>query len=402
MREISIIGGGIAGLVAAISVAEQGGSVVLYEASSKLGGRARTEDGAYRPNLGPHALYRGAFSDWLIEQGLCPELEPPKKSAFKLARNDRVRMFPLALLPMLRTLKREAPIDLDYRSWADQQMSRRGAEAAIGFASLPTFHGDPGSLSAAFVHERVQRSFANPSVGYVAGGFGAIVEALAVHARTLGVRIETGKKCQSLPDGPVLVATDLRAARRLLDDPTIHWPSPRTAMLDIAVATNKKDRRAVLDLDRGVYISDYSAYDPSLAPAGQHLYQCCAGLREGEELASGLDRIRCVLELSIPDWQSRCHYKRQGLSEGAGAADPPGTCWRDRPAISRGNDRWLIGDRVAAPGILSEVCFSSARQAAGEAVQALGNRSSSTNARVSDAKESLRWLPRRASGRASA
>ena len=368
MTEITIIGGGIAGLVAAITVAEQGGSAVLYEASPKLGGRARTEDGPYRPNLGPHALYHGAFSDWLMAEGLCPEIEPPRKSAFKLARANRVRMLPLALLPMLRSLKREAPIDLDYRSWAHQQMSRRGAEAAIGFASLPTFHGDPGSLSAAFVHERIQRSFANPSVSYPKGGFGAIIDSLAFQARTLGVRIELGEKCASLPDGPVIVATDFRAARRLLDDPTIDWPTPRTAMFDIAVETNKKDRTAVLDVDRGVYISDYSAYDSTLAPAGQHLYQGCAGLREGEDLESGLARIRSVLDLSIPDWRSRCQWKRQGLSQGAGAADPPGTTWRDRPAVSRGEDRWLVGDCVAAPGILCEVAFNSARQAAKEAV----------------------------------
>jgi len=369
MTEISIIGGGIAGLVAAITVAEQSGSAVLYEAIPRLGGRARTEEAPYRTNLGPHALYHGAFTDWLMATEIFPASHPPKKSVFKLARDNRVRLLPLALLPMLRTLKREAPIDLDYHSWAHQQMSRRGAEAAIGFASLPTFHGDPGSLSAAFVHERLQRSFANPSVSYVGGGFGAIIHALATHAETLGVRIETGEKCKELPDGPVIVATDLRAARRLLDDPTIDWPTPRTAIFDLAIEPNKKDRTAVLDLDRGVYISDYSAYDRSLAPAGQHLYQCCAGLREGEELASGLDRIRAVLDLAIPDWQSRTLWKRQGLSEGAGAADPPGTSWRDRPAIDRGHDRWLVGDRVAAPGILSEISFASARQAATEAVR---------------------------------
>jgi len=369
MAEISIIGGGIAGLVAAITVAEQGEPAVIYEASPKLGGRARTEDGDYRPNLGAHALYHGAFSEWMTAQGLCPELAPPRKSAFKIARNDRVHRLPLALLPMLRTLKRQAPIDLDYRSWAHQQMSRRGAEAAIGFASLPTFHGDPGSLSAAFVHERIQRSFENPSVGYVAGGFIAIIDSLATHARTLGVHIETGEKCQHLPAGPVIVATDFRAARQLLDDPTIDWPAPRTAMLDIAVEPHKKDRTAVLDVDRGVYISDYSAYDPTLAPAGQHLYQCCAGLREGEDLASGLDRIRSVLNLALPGWSSRCHYKRQGLTEGAGPADPPGTSWRDRPAITRPNNRYLIGDRVASPGILCEVAFTSAREAATQALK---------------------------------
>jgi phytoene dehydrogenase-like protein len=368
MTGISIIGGGIAGLVAAITVAEQGGSAVLYEANTKLGGRARTEDAPYRANLGPHALYHGAFTDWLMAREIFPASKPPRKSAFKLARDNRVRMLPLALLPMLRTLKREAPIELDYRSWANQEMSRGGAEAAIGFASLPTFHGDPGSLSAAFVHERIQRSFANPSVSYVAGGFNAIIDSLAAHARKLGVRVETGEKCTSLPDGPVIVATDFRAARRLLDDPKIDWPAPRTALFDIAVEPARKDRTAVLDVDRRVYISNYSAYDPTLAPTGQHLYQCCAGLRENEDLASGLARIHAVLDLSIPNWKSRCQWKRQGLSEGAGAGDPPGTSWRDRPAIRRGDNRWLIGDRTAAPGILCEVAFTSAHQAATQAL----------------------------------
>lgn len=370
MKEISIIGGGIAGLVAEIQITSQGGSAVLHEASSKLGGRARTEDGAYRPSLGPHALYHGAFSDWMMERGICPEITPPKKSAFKIARGGRIRLLPLALLPMLRTLKRDAPIGLDYRSWAHQQMSRRGAEAAIGYASLPTFHGDPGSLSAAFVHERLQRSFANPSVSYVTGGFGKIIEALARHAKKCGVRIEMNEKISSLPDGPVIVATDFRAARRLLGDDSIDWPTPRTAMFDLAVRPHRRDRVAVLDVDRGVYISDYSAYDPNLAPEGEHLFQCCSGLREAEKLESGLERIRAVLDLALPDWRSRTSWKRQGLSQGAGAADPPGTSWRDRPRVRRGDDRWLAGDRVAAPGLLGEVSFASAYRAADEAVEA--------------------------------
>ncbi len=370
MKEISIIGGGIAGLVAAITVAEQGGTAVLLEASPRTGGRARTDEGPYHTNLGPHALYHGSFSDWLQQKGLCPPITPPRKSAFKIVRNDRVRLLPLALLPMLRTLKREAPIDLDYRTWARRHMGARGVDAAIGFASLPTFHGDPGSLAAAFVHERLQRSFANPSVSYVRGGFGAIARKLEEHARALGVRIETGEKCSQLPDGPVIVATDLRTARRLLQDETIDWPAPRTAMFDFAIRTTKRDRTAVLDVDRGVYISDYSAYDDGLAPEGEHLYQCCAGLRDGEALIAGLDRIRAVLDVSIPDWRKRVTWKRQGLTEGAGAADPPGTSWRDRPRISRGDDRWLAGDRTSAPGLLCEVAFASARQAALEAIDA--------------------------------
>jgi len=50
--------------------------------------------------------------------------------------------------------------------------------------------------------------------------------------------------------------------------------------------------------------------------------------------------------------------------DAAGPADPPGNSWRDRPAIDRGDGRWLVGDCVAAPGVLSEVAFESAIRAA--------------------------------------
>ena len=62
------------------------------------------------------------------------------------------------------------------------------------------------------------------------------------------------------------------------------------------------------------------------------------------------------------------------LEGGTGAVDAPGFSWRDRPAISRGNDRWLAGDKVAAPGLLSEVGFESGRQAAIAAAAAVQGR----------------------------
>ena len=40
--------------------------------------------------------------------------------------------------------------------------------------------------------------------------------------------------------------------------------------------------------------------------------------------------------------------------------DLPGTSWRDRPAIDRGDDVYLVGDMVAAPGLLAEVSHTAA------------------------------------------
>ncbi|MGO9905052.1 MAG: FAD-dependent oxidoreductase, partial [Solirubrobacteraceae bacterium] len=47
MNEITVIGGGVAGLAAAITCAESGADVKLFEAHQQLGGRARSTDGSY-------------------------------------------------------------------------------------------------------------------------------------------------------------------------------------------------------------------------------------------------------------------------------------------------------------------------------------------------------------------
>ena len=57
--EITIVGGGLAGLVAGISCAEAGRPARVLEARRELGGRARTAEGKFVAGFGPHALYRG-------------------------------------------------------------------------------------------------------------------------------------------------------------------------------------------------------------------------------------------------------------------------------------------------------------------------------------------------------
>ena len=71
MNEITVVGGGLGGLVAAISCAEGGARVRLLEAHHLLGGRARTTEGPFRANLGPHVVYDdGPLWTWLVERGL--------------------------------------------------------------------------------------------------------------------------------------------------------------------------------------------------------------------------------------------------------------------------------------------------------------------------------------------
>jgi hypothetical protein len=53
-----------------------------------------------------------------------------------------------------------------------------------------------------------------------------------------------------------------------------------------------------------------------------------------------------------------------------GALDPPCTTWRDRPPVDRGDGVFLAGDMVAARGLLSEVAWASAVDAAELAAKA--------------------------------
>src|SRR5207302_1876984 len=54
---VTVVGGGLAGLTAAIACAEKGARVTLYEAHRTLGGRARSTEAPYVANDGTHAFY---------------------------------------------------------------------------------------------------------------------------------------------------------------------------------------------------------------------------------------------------------------------------------------------------------------------------------------------------------
>ena len=90
MQTITIVGGGLAGLTAAISCAEQGATVRLLEAHEQLGGRARSTDGPYKANLGPHAILSSSpFWRWLGERDLIPPYARPRLSGVRFRWRGR-------------------------------------------------------------------------------------------------------------------------------------------------------------------------------------------------------------------------------------------------------------------------------------------------------------------------
>jgi phytoene dehydrogenase-like protein len=373
---ITIVGGGLAGLTAAIACAEGGCGVRLLEAHEALGGRARSNTGPYKANLGPHVIYKdGAFWDWLAERDLLPPYAGPPLSGIRFRWQGNVRRTPpLGTVPsVLRLRGREAPVDVDFRSWAAAHSDERTAEMLAAAAGVYTFHHDPGELSAAFVWAHSVRVLLSPppTARYLIGGWSALVDSLEARLRQLGVEIETGCQVDALPATPTIVATELDRARDLLGDDSLQWPSGNTACLDLGLDHRRGDPFIVSDLDEAGWIERFSAADPSLAPAGKELVQAQLPIRpdeSGEQAALRLDRL---LDASLPNWRERETWRRRQLMTArSGPLDYPGKSWRDRPAIDRGDGVFLAGDMVAAPGLLSEVSWASAVEASRLALEA--------------------------------
>ncbi|MEU6259103.1 FAD-dependent oxidoreductase [Streptomyces sp. NPDC047043] len=372
MHRITVIGGGLAGLTAAITAAEAGSKVTVYEAHHTLGGRARTAEGPYRTNDGPHALYSGGpHWTWLKQRDLIGPLAPlpPLEAARLRLRHHGVlrRTPPFAMLKLLRPGLQQAPVDADFMTWATDIAGEEAARAAAHYSAVALFHHDPGALSAAFVQERLRRATKlPPEAHYPRGGWANVIDRMAARAWNLGVRMETLSRVHTLDalpatGGPVVVATSLDAARRLLGDDSLTWTGGRTALIDLALRTRRGDAFAVSDLDSPGWLERFTAQDRSLAPAGEQLIQGQIPIAPHEHKADGIVRAEQLLDLAFDGWRERVTWRRESVATGrTGAVDLPGTSWRDRPAVDRGDGVYLAGDQVAAPGVLSEVSFNSA------------------------------------------
>lgn len=273
------------------------------------------------------------------------------------------------MLKLLRRKAEQAPVDVDFMTWATGEVGEEGARAAAHYIAVATFHHDPGSLSARFVHERLRRATKlPPEAHYPRGGWGSVIDRMAALAWNLGVRVETLSRVDDpgalTAEGPVVVATALPAARHLLRDGSLQWNSARTTLVDLALRSRKGDPFAISDLDGTGWVERFTTQDRSLAPAGQELVQAQIPL-------SPRSPRRQDRPASTTSWT---WVSRTGATASSGAATPwpcgrtgavdlPGTTWRDRPAIDRGDGVYLAGDQVAAPGLLSEVSFNSALEA---------------------------------------
>lgn len=378
MERVTVVGGGLGGLTAAIGCAEGGARVRLLEAHRELGGRARSSDGPYKANFGPHALYKdGPLVEWLRERDLLPPVAGTPLAPVRLRWQGSLRrMPPLGAVPaVLRLRGRKAPVDRDFRGWAREHTDDRVAAMLSSAAGVYTFHHDPGELSAAFVWERTVRVLLTPSLPacFPIGGWSALIARLEQRAIDLGVEVETEHQVEALPEPPAIVATELGQARQLLGDSSLSWLSGRTVCIDLGLTRRRGDPYVVSDHDEAGWAERYTTQDRSLAPQGEDLVQAQMPIKPGESPDQAALRLERLLDASFTGWRDRLTWKRRQVMEArSGALDLPGKTWRDRPAVDRGNGVFLVGDMVAAPGLLAETAWASAVQASELALTAAG------------------------------
>ncbi|KOX13127.1 NAD(P)/FAD-dependent oxidoreductase [Nocardiopsis sp. NRRL B-16309] len=364
--DLTVVGGGLAGLTAAIAGAEKGARVTLFEAHQALGGRARSTPAPYVANVGPHVLYGdSAPFAWLEKRGLLPPLRRMSPRALAGARfryRGRLGTPPVGVLAAAARRRLRAPHDVDFAAWAADRFGPDTAGAVANMMGVAVFDHDPGRLSAEFVWDRFLRVAAPrwPSPRYPVGGWSVLVAHMAERARERGVRIETGARVDVLPEAPVIVATSLASARALLGDDSLTWEGGHSLLVDVGLRRGR-DPFLVLDADQCGFLERQSLVDPTLAPAGESVVQAQLPVRPGESRAAVTERLEELLDDALPEWRERLTWRRDQVARNrTGALDLPGRTWRDRPAVDRGDGVYLAGDSVAAPGLLSEVSVTSA------------------------------------------
>ena len=414
--EVVVVGGGIAGLTAAIGSAVGGARVTLCERSGRLGGRAvsRNHDG-FVFNVGVHAVYTGgAFSRLLSDldigygygtptdvSGLDDgRLERLPTTPWRLLRTRRFTLAQkVALVRFFAAVRMANPTELGDVSVEDF-VATRVSEASVArfLRALACRWSTAGrwTSSAPTCSSTGSPVGSRDPVHYVDGGWQTIVDQLAARAdaegvdvrtaapvvdlvtrrgRVVGVRLRDG---QDRPSAVVVLATPPAVAAGLLDRAGLAAPGARVreltgarvASLDVALsALPRPESPVVQDLGSPRFLTTQSRY-ASVAPAGGAVVSTFLQLdpRHTGDPRSHRAELEGLLDAAQPGWRERV-VRQQYLPdiEACGALPLAATGgMRGRPPVDLavGSGVLLAGDWVGAEGYLADAAAASGVTAA--------------------------------------
>jgi hypothetical protein len=380
-EQITVVGGGLAGLIAAVSLAKAGRAVRLLEQTRHLGGRAATtHQNGFCLNLGPHAVYAGGalcktLRDWNIPFSGKP---PALGGGAYLVEGSRTYAFPydtshllltgalgvgekVQAASLLQSISKERGRNRSVAQWLDDVSAKGRVRRLIEtIITLSTYTRDMTALSADNALRQLRLALST-GVLYVDGGWESLVSGLETAAKKAGVAIETGVAVDALPDGPAVLAIPPAAVEKLTGIKLAEFVPVKLATLDLGLKElPAKAATFGLGLDRPLYFSVHSAA-ATLAPPGSAMVHIGKYLAAGEEgCRSELEQFADVL---MPGWREQVVAARflpnLVVTHALSTVQP-------RPEMDQlGLDRVAIaGDWVGNDAMLADAAAQSALRAA--------------------------------------
>jgi phytoene dehydrogenase-like protein len=383
-RKAIVIGGGPAGLVAAIRLADGGVETTLLEAGPNLGGRAASERrGGFDLNQGPHALYAGgpAMRE-LRALGIEPAWWNPVSPNSVFVRDGKPKRLPgglAGLTPLLVRLLRDRPEELrglSTEEWLQRSLrSEKARAAAAALVRVTTFVADQRALSADVAATQLKLGII-PGVRYLRGGWQSLVDALAARAERSGANLRTraavrllheeaGGWTVALDEGTlhadtlVLAVGGPDSVAKLLGDqaPPAPGPAAELSVLDLGLESlPRSSRRFALGIDAPTYLSRHSPPDHR---DGVLLSLASYAREPREALESMIDAVQ-------PGWRERVNFERflPRMVAVSAISTPAGGGLAGRPQVNRGGGIYLAGDWVGPEGWLVDAAIASGVAAA--------------------------------------
>ncbi|WP_018258117.1 NAD(P)/FAD-dependent oxidoreductase [Halomicrobium katesii] len=358
--DVVVVGGGLAGLVAARHLAESGADVTLFERRETVGGRvrSRTVDGytldrgfqvlfpaypAVERELDLDALDLRRFTPGatIARPGKRSVLADPLRdpgSALATIFNDEVTIRDLLRLYRLQRELRGRSVDEILRrggSSIETYLADRGfSEGFVESFAAPFYGGitlDRSLSTDSAVFEYTFKMLTEGSTAVPAGGMGAITAQLADRARAAGVTVETGTTVDAVVPGDgvtveigdesvgadaAVVATDPKAASDLTGVAAITTTARSCVTQHVALPSGDRPemgRRIVLNAedDRPNQIAPLSAVAPEYAPDGHASYAATfLGEREADD-----ETLFETVRTALSEWYPQASFADLELIE---------------------------------------------------------------------------------------
>lgn len=404
-----IVGGGMAGLSAAVLLAKAGKKVAVYEASKHWGGRALSHHKeGFHFNLGPRALYRNGPAHNLMKsfgfklEGKTPVLNHHGKALYK----DNVYTLPTTPRAILSTkmitagekiqlakafirlfrADTDALQNASFQSWLDDIPNPTIRDLTAMLGRLTTYCNDPINASAGATISQIKAG-STTSVLYLDGGWQQIIDALLQKAKALGVDLFLGEKVEEIiisesvhtiktkenetTTHNLILATPPHTAAKLLPQSkqlqtaVSHLHPIQTACLTLALNhLPNPDCTIALGADQSFYYSLHSA-SAKVAPADNHLAYLITYLPPDHTSDPATDRefLETTFDRIQPGWRDHLVHAeflpRITAAHGAVTAIPS----RPAPRLPDCPNTTIIGDWVGKNHWLADASAHSAQQA---------------------------------------